>query len=312
MGRIISGLGRLAFAPLTVLALSCNGTTGDQLVTFTAYAAGAAHAGDPFTVSIPSNSDNGASTTYTVQIKSATMHIGALYLNENPQDPEACINSGLYSDQVPGAIDVDLLSSTPQGFSLPGNGTADPSQSFTLWLTDGGKTTPASLGQQSDTINSANYDPIVLLQAVVTDQSTGVEFAFSSIVTINSANRGTTPTDPAYPGENPICLQRIVSVPLNNLTVYPGNSLLLTIDPRTWFGSTINFADFPPITSTDCLGDPTLEAPDFPDVGVTPTKCIPNTNDTSSTNGAPVGANFLTDVLAGNPQTYSLSVLTSP
>jgi hypothetical protein len=297
-------------ALFAIFAASCNGTTGDQLVTFTAYAAGAARAGDPFTVSVPTN--DGAPTVYKVQIESATMHIGALYLDENPQDPQACINPGIYSDQVPGAIDVDLLSTAPQAFSLPGNGTADLSQSLTLWLTDGGKTLPTSLGQQSDTINSANYDPSVLLQAVATNQATGAQIPFSAIVTINPINRGTTPTDPAYPGQNPICLQRIVSVPLNGLTVQPGDSVLLTIDPRGWFGTTINFADLPSITNTDCLGDPTLEPPDFPDVAVTPTKCIPNTNSSLSTNGAAVGENFLTDVLAGNPETYALSIVQSP
>jgi hypothetical protein len=302
-------LRRFAAALPVAFALACNGTTGDALVTFTAYAAGAPHAGDPFTVNIPGN--QGASTAYTVQIKSATIHIGALYLNQNPQDDESCISPGLYSDQVLGAIDVDLLSTTPQAFSLSGNGTADPNQSFTLWLTDGGNTLPASIGQQSDTINSANYDPTVLLQAVATNQATGASLAFSAIVTINAANRGTTPSDPAYPGGNPICQQRLVSVPLHGMTVVQGDGLLLTIDPRNWFGSTINFADFVPITSSDCLGDPTLEAPDFPDVGISPTECIPNTDNTSNTNGAPIGAQFLTNITAGNAETYALSILPS-
>ena len=299
-----------AVAASIACALSCNGTTGDQLVTFDAYAAGAAHAGDPFPVDVVAA--NGAQTTYTVQIKSATMHIGALYLNQNIPDGETCVNPGLYSAQVPGSIDVNLLSTAPQPFSLRGNGTADPSQSFSIWLTDGGNAVPSSLGEPSDTINSANADPMVLLQAVVTNESTGVEFAFSSIVTVNPANRGTTPTNPAYPGQNPICLQRIVSVPLGGVTIHPGDSVLLTIDPRRWLATALDFAKLAPITSTACLGDPSLRRPHFPNVGVTATQCIPNTNDTASTGGAPIGAQFLTNIQAGDTETYALSIVKSP
>jgi hypothetical protein len=305
--RRLAGARLLATALAAAVAASCNGTTGDQLVTFNAYAAGAPHAGDPFTVDVVSN--NGVSTAYTVQIKSATLHIGALFLDQNIPDDAVCINPGLYSDQVPGSIDVDLLSATPQPFSLQGNGTADPNQSFSIWFTDGGNTAPSNLGQQSDTINSANVDPTVLLQAVATNQTTGEEIPFSSIVTINPANRGTTPSDPAYPGQNPICLQRIASVPLNGLTLYPGDSLLLTIDPRGWFGSTLSFDSLAPIASSACLGAPSLEKPHFPKVGITPTRCIPNTDSTSSTNGTPIGAQFLTSILSGNSQTYALSIL---
>ncbi len=297
----------IAAALPALLAASCNGTTGDQLVTFNAYAAGAAHAGDPFPVDVVAN--NGASTAYTVQIKSAVLHIGALFLDQNAPDDTVCINPGLYSDQVTGSIDVDLLSTAPQPFSLQGNGTADPNQSFSLWLTDGGNTAPTSIGEQSDTINSANADPTVLLQGVATNQASGAVIPFSSIVTINPANRGTTPTDPAYPGGNPICLQRIVSVPLNGMTVRPGDSLLLTIDPRRWFGSTLYFDGLAPIASSACLGDPSLEKPHFPNVGITPTRCIPNTDSTVSTNGTPIGAQFLTSVLSGNSQTYALSII---
>jgi hypothetical protein len=294
----------------SIACVACNGTTGDQLVMFNAYAAGAARAGDPFTIDVVAA--NGAETTYTVQIKSASMHIGALYLDQNIPDNETCVNPGLYSAQVPGSVDVNLLSTAPQPFSLPGNGTADPSQSFSLWLTDGGNAVPSSLGQPSDTINSANVDPTVLLQAVVTNESTGVEFAFSSIVTINPANRGTTPTDPAYPGQNPICLQRIVSVPLDGVTIHEGDSVLLTIDPRRWLGTALDFSELAPITSTACLGDPSLERPHFPNVGVTASQCIPNTKSTTSTNGAPIGAQFLTNIQAGDPATYALSIVNSP
>ena len=54
-------------------AASCNGTTGDALYTFPAYAAGASGAGQPFSV-------NG----YTVQLTFAQMYIGAVYVNEAP------------------------------------------------------------------------------------------------------------------------------------------------------------------------------------------------------------------------------------
>ena len=121
----MSALVTKRLAPLllaSACALSC-GTTGDELITFPAFAAGASGAGDPFTV-------NG----YTIQLTFAQMYIGGLYLNEAPAGPSfdspECISTGIYAAQVPGTVQLDLLSTTPQPFSVMGSGTADLAQSL--------------------------------------------------------------------------------------------------------------------------------------------------------------------------------------
>ena len=120
------------FVIVGVLVSACNGTTGDQLITFQAYAAGAKGAGEPF-------SSNG----YTIQLTYAKMYVGALYVNEAPAqngstfDTPVCIDEGIYCAQVTNGLDVDLLSTTPQAFPEQGTGSADLGQSWQLYLVDG-------------------------------------------------------------------------------------------------------------------------------------------------------------------------------
>ena len=115
---------------LGIVALSCNGTTGDNLLTFSAYASGVQGASQPFTAG-----------DFTIQLTAARMHIGAVYFDEAPPgtgfDGPVCIASGIYAAQVPGPVDVDLLSTAPQEFTVYGNGSTDTAQSWQVWLTDG-------------------------------------------------------------------------------------------------------------------------------------------------------------------------------
>jgi hypothetical protein len=115
--RILSSV---ALVLIGIASDACNGTTGDLLVTFPAYAAGAEDAGQPFTV-------NG----YTVQLTYAHMYVGAIYVNEAPAgsggtfNTPACISQGVYCAQVPDGLDVDLLSAQRQAFPVQGSGSAD-------------------------------------------------------------------------------------------------------------------------------------------------------------------------------------------
>src|SRR5580658_6746215 len=110
MRRLLSLLVALCAA-----LVACGfGTTGDALVTFTPYAAGAAGADQPFSVG-----------DYTVQFTSASMYIGAVYFDESPPstgfDAPACTASDIFAAQVPGGVTVNLLSTEPQEFSVYGS-----------------------------------------------------------------------------------------------------------------------------------------------------------------------------------------------
>ena len=151
---------------LIVLAVSvaCNGTTGDQLISSPRTRPGA----------------GGGVTLHRhrlhVQLTTAKMHIGAVYINEAPHrrlafETPVCINPGIYAAQVAGPVEVDLLNAAPQpwvcgvscapsivgcnvdGDGPPGeacqnslcivpmpptvgSGIEDTGQSWELWLTD--------------------------------------------------------------------------------------------------------------------------------------------------------------------------------
>ncbi|HEY1697588.1 MAG TPA: hypothetical protein VGG39_35750 [Polyangiaceae bacterium] len=229
----------LAFA-LACPAFSCNGTTGDHLVSFSAYAAGAPGAGDPFTAG-----------NYTIQLTAARMHIGAVYFDEAPPggsgfDGPVCIASGVFAAQVPGPVDVDLLSPTPQQFAVYGTGTADTALSWQVWLYDGD-------------VDEADFDPVVQVEGTATDAG-GTVTAFGAIVTINPGNRSKGSPDPTQPGLDPLCKARIVQVPTDT-TFFDGGVLTVTVDPRVWFTQQEEPFDFAPgqlpsIADPNCNPDP--------------------------------------------------------
>lgn len=305
---------------LGVAGAACNGTTGDQLITFSAFAAGASGADKPFTTGPYDTSGN---PTYSVQLLRASMHIGALYFDESPPstgfDTPECITPDIYAAQVPGGIDVNLLSTNPQAFSVGGNGSADDALSWDLWLTNGDIDGP-NLGVH-----------IVDLVGVATRLSDHKAFSFGAIVTINPVTgdvagaRLTPATNDNLPGQYPICKERILAIGLASpLSFFQGGTLRVTIDPRVWFNNPIDFASgLDPFDSNDCQLDPNANATyengkacinGACDEGFACNSdgqciaalCIPDTNFGIGA-GAAAGQEFFASIQGGGSAAYSVS-----
>jgi hypothetical protein len=288
----LAHVGRLVcVGPLAAVALavaSCNGTTGDQLITFSAYASGVPGASKPFTVK-----------DFQIQLTSVKMWIGAVYVNSAPPNPGSqgvsCTQPGLYVAQVPAGVEVDLLSTKPQEFGYYGNGTADVGLSGELWLTDG------------DVTSQTNPAPpnIVDLQAVATRLSDGAQFPFAATVTINASNRLLAPSQAGQPGINPICKRRIVQIAPIDIDFFQGGTLRVTVDPRQWFNvfQDVDLSQLPPVSSEQCQLDPTS------DFG-TAKYCIPDTDFATgpgcSTDCAAAGRNLFEGILTGGSEAYSM------
>jgi hypothetical protein len=275
-----------------VVAVACNGTTGDALYTFPAYAAGAQGAGDPF-------SANG----YTIQLTLAQMYVGAVYVNEAPAgsggtfDTPVCIDPGVYAAQVPGGTEVDLLSSTPQAWTsgTQGSGSADLGPSWEIYLTDGDVNAPDNAGPNT-----------VDLQGTATRESDGTVFTFAATVNINQTNDGLPEEDPAQPGLNPICKQRILELGGIALTLAPDVAMLLTIDPRAWFSLPIDFSTLPSVASASCTEfDPNTNygSASF---------CIPDSiNLPGAVVGAQQGHALYEGIFTGGTAAYSLAYVSN-
>ncbi|WP_394826798.1 hypothetical protein [Pendulispora albinea] len=219
----------MAFALLVAAAATtgaCIGTTGGGLVSFPAYASG------PKDVD-PTQSFR-VSSGFDVRLNVATMHLGALYVNTAPpstgSQSTSCVNPGQYVAQANGAVDVNLLTDTPQRFSVDGNGTADVARSAELWLS----------GRD---INSVSDSPIIVTLAGTASRG-GNAYPFRATVTIG-ANRLKPVSNTALPGLNPICRQRIVSGVPVNVRIFEGGALYLRIDPRGWFNN-VDFSKLDP------------------------------------------------------------------
>jgi hypothetical protein len=247
---------------LCAALVACGfGTTGDALVTFTPYAAGAAGADQPFSVG-----------DYTVQFTSASMYIGAVYFDESPPstgfDAPACTASDIFAAQVPGGVTVNLLSTEPQEFSVYGSGSADVALSWDLWLWEGGTNT----APYNDVNVGISTIPTAVLTgtAALTSDPTNV-YSFGAIVEINpgesadmAGSRGTPISNPSLPGQNPICKDRILQIGGIDLAFYQGGTLNITIDPRAWFfaSGAIDFSQLQPWNTLPCTlsGDDSLDA----------------------------------------------------
>ena len=283
-------------AALLLVGLSvpaCNGTTGDELVSFPAYAAGAKGAGDPFTVG-----------GYTVQLTFAQMYVGAVYVNEAPPgsggtfNTPSCIDPGVYCAQVPGGVEVNLLSTAPQKFSVQGNGSADLGLSWELYLTDGDVNDPDNSGFGIP--NTAD------LQGTATPLGGGPTIQWAATVTINQENRGLPTEDPGQPGLDPICKQRILELGDVSLTLSDGVSMLLTIDPRGFFQLPIDFSSLPPVASDACELDQNTLYGDA-------TVCIPDSSNLSgAVPGAQAGINLYQGIFTAGSAAYRLTYSKSP
>jgi len=299
---------RTCFFPLVATAIavaSCNGTTGDALYTFPAYAAGARGAGQPFSI-------NG----YTVQLTFAQIYIGAVYVNEAPAgsggtfNTPVCIDPGVYCAQVPGGVEVNLLSTEPQPFSVEGSGSADLGLSWDIYLAYGDVDDPA--------INSAYGVPNTAdLAGTATRESDGATFPWAATVNINSGvsesvagARGAPVEQAGQPGQDPICLTRILHLGGISLALFQGASMVLTIDPRGWFQAIANDLDFstlPSVASAQCTLDSNNLYPDSAQY------CIPDSSWVPGSElGSVQGKALYQGIFTGGNAAYTLAYTTSP
>lgn len=283
-----------SLVPVGLLIAGCNGTTGDALYTFSAFAAGVQGAGAPFSVH-----------GYTIRLTLAQMYVGAVYVNEAPAgsggtfNTPVCIDPGVYCAQVPGGTEVNLLSSTPQPWSsgTQGNGSADLGLSWEIYLTHGDVNNPTNMAPPN----------IVDLQGTATRESDGKVFTFAATVNINQGNDGLPAQDPGQPGLNPICKRRILELGGISLELFEGAAMLLTIDPRAWFnvGQGIDFSTLPSVTSPQCQVDETSMYGDAD-------YCIPDsTNLSGSMLGSQQGENLYEGVFTGGSGAYTLTYSSS-
>jgi hypothetical protein len=188
-------------------------------VTFPAFAAGPADAtGQPLTFT------NGRG--WTITLTRAKLHIGAVYLNRSVpvsggQERE-CFLPGVYVAEVLRGIDVDALSPALQRFPGAGNGTEDRAVTGEVWLT----------GQRIDALD----DPTKIAEVEGTATRGSVSMRFEGAITIGR-NRTSASTDPARPGANPLCAERIVTPIPVNVTPRGEGALLVRVDPRGWFAN---------------------------------------------------------------------------
>lgn len=235
----------LVFLPLLVLAaMSCSpADTGGQVISFHAYASGLSAANGE--VEFDTNSG------FHVRLARATLHIGAVYLRLGQTNPgsanASCVGDTTYGLQVPGPVDFDVLSNTPQEFSVLGSATSDVDQSGEIWLVYG------DINQVASVAPNGGPPVIVAVSGVATKNATS--YPFHGSLTIGQ-NHLIPPPNVAQPGQNPICKQRIVSpIPLD-LQPTVGGDLLLRVDPRAWFNGVDFSALLPGADGT------TLEIPD--------------------------------------------------
>ena len=215
-------------------AAGCGDTTGGARVGFAVAAAG------------PSDATGSAlsyisALGYQVTITRARLYIGALYLNQTVPTSGAqetgCIRPGIYVAQVTSSLSVDALSPQAQPFPTRGEGIASEAKAGELWLTGGDV-------QRIE-------DNTVIVDAAGTAQSGAQIYPFEARLTIGR-NRLIPSMDPAYPGTNPICKQRIVSLIPTDLTPQEGGTLLVRIDPRRWF-DTVDFSLVPKVQDSPAL-----------------------------------------------------------
>jgi hypothetical protein len=225
---------------LSILLLcGCSGSTGGGLVTFHAQAGGPARATGTL------DFDTGHQPSYHVTLSAASFHLGAVYFNSvvpsSGGPAEECIKSTgvyvgeLFGDCEGGACGLGLPSLlTPDlvAFPLAGVGTTTPASEAEIWLSSGDI--------------DADSDPIPVFTADGVASAGGQSWPFSASVTINRANRGIPSENPATPGANPICRQRIVGRIPVDLTLANGGTLSLRVDPAGIF----NEVDFATLAAT--------------------------------------------------------------
>lgn len=211
-------------------AASCVGTTGSDLVSFQAFAAGAL---EPVDREVRFTNGLG----WQVSLTRAKLHVGALYLNRSVpvsggQERE-CFLPGVYVAQVLSGRDIDVLSTRPQPLPVSGSGTADRAVTGEVWLTGG----------RVDALD----DRTTIVDVAGTATRGAESFRFEALVTIGR-NRVPPATDPARPGANPLCAERIVTPVAVDITPADGGALVVRIDPRGWFAN-VDFGELEPVAA---------------------------------------------------------------
>jgi hypothetical protein len=215
----------LALAAAVPLSAACNGSTGGDIFEFQAFAAGAPNAtpGQPYVFV----NDLG----FTVTLEEARILVGAVYLNMSVPTSVAsdtsCILPGIYVAEVTSALELNALDPTPIPFPEAGLATADRARTAEVWLTSGA-------------IDAENDSTVIISVRGVATGAAGT-FPFEGAITIGQ-NRVPPPSDPAQPGEKPICKQRVVTPIDVDLEPAPGGSLVVRVDPAGWFGN-VDFSE---------------------------------------------------------------------
>jgi hypothetical protein len=227
---------RAWLAPMLAGALSCNGTTGYDLVQFYAAGRGFADAvkGRPYTFD--------AGPGVRVTLTQASLHVGAMYLTQSvPQaggGPQPCALpqtfEGAFVGEVRGEGDVDLLDPSVQPIEVIGDGSTIPATTGQVWLTHDDSITDGNL-------NGPDAVPILTLQGSFED-ATGTH-TFSAGVTIDVSRISGTPNS-GLPGEIQICQQRIVSGIPVTFTLAQGGTLVFRVDAQPLFNG-VPFTDLP-------------------------------------------------------------------
>jgi hypothetical protein len=214
---------RLVFAAAlaigaAAIAQGCVGTTGGELATFEAFAAGpeGLRAGDPYAFTTARGFD--------VTLTRARLYVGAVYLNAtvptSVSQDTSCFLAGTYVAEVPGGLEVDVLDGALQPFPVAGSGTTTRATTAEIWLSGGDL--------------DAEHDPTIVAQVEGVAARGGASWPFEGSITIND-NRLTAAVDPAQPGAKPICKQRVVTPIAVDLTPEEGGALVLRVDPNGWF-----------------------------------------------------------------------------
>ncbi len=219
------------------LLVACVGTTGGEIVDFPAAVAGGEDATSPLAFDETTTGGH----LWHVILTTATLHIGALYLDQalpvSGAGTTTCILPGTYTAQVLEPIDVDLLSSAPQRFSSLGHGTTTPSLAAQVWLTGGD-------------VNAVSDATKILVVAGTARDDAGTDIPFEGTVTI-STNRDSASTTA---GTSPPCKQRIVSPIATTTTVATTGGLLLRVDAKRLFAN-VDFSKLAPDASGFAFSD---------------------------------------------------------
>lgn len=223
---------------LGAVVSACIGTTGSSLVTFRAFGSGPVDLPpDVATKGVTFTNGRGWSITLT----RAKVHIGALYLNRSLPvsggQERSCFLPGIYVAQVLEGTDIDALSPQLQPFPGEGNGTNDHAVTGEVWLT-GGRV-------------DASEDRTLIADVVGTATRAGTSMRFEGSITIGK-NRVNGQTDPARPGANPLCAERIVTPIPVSITPTDGGSLVVRVDPRAWFAN-VELGELKAVSATSDL-----------------------------------------------------------